>query len=100
MENWLQFNLHLNLKKEKTTLIYIISTKMKFLSFDIYGIPYNQLFYRNSKQIEKFKRIKTRILNYQKVTKKKHGKRLRLDILRIIKEKLKIKILPKRCRKG
>ena len=64
--------IELNLKlSEKTNLIYSIGNKIKFLGFNLYNIAYNQMPFKNSRQIEKFKRVKKRILAYTKITEKK-----------------------------
>ena len=91
MANWLSMALHLNLNEKKTHLSYIIGNKIEFLGFYLYNIPYNQMPFRNSRRIEKFKRIKSRLLAYKEATKKKLSKRIRIDLIKIIKEKLKIK---------
>lgn len=83
--------LRLNLNLKKTNLIFIIGNKIKFLGFSIYNITYNQMSFRNSRRIEKFKRVKKKIFAYKEVTKKKLNKRIRIDLIKIIKKKLKIK---------
>jgi group II intron reverse transcriptase/maturase len=90
MVNWLKMNLHLNLNMKKTHLTYIVGNKIKFLGFYLYNIPYNQMPFRNSRRIEKFKRVKNRLLAYKAAAKKKLSKRIRIDLIKIIKEKLKI----------
>lgn len=90
MANWLKSNLHLNLKKEKTKLSYTIGNKVNFLGFSLYNTPYDQIPYRNSRRIEKIKRTKNRILAYKEQTDKKLKKRIRIDLVKIIKKKLKI----------
>jgi retron-type reverse transcriptase len=89
--NWLKMTLHLNLNEKKTNLKYIIGNKVKFLGFSLYNLAYNQMPFRNSRQIEKFKRVKRRILAHKKVIEKKLSKHIRIDLIKIIKKKLKIK---------
>ena len=91
MISWLKMTLHLNLNEKKIKLTYVIGNKIKFLGFSLYNIPHNQMPFRNSRRIEKFKRIKKRIFAYKKVIEKKLSKRIRIDLIKIIKKKLKIK---------
>lgn len=91
MTNWLKMTLHLNLNEKKTNLTYVIGNKIKFLGFSLYNITYNQMPFRNSRRIEKFKRVRKRIFAYKKVTEKKLSKRIRIDFIKIIKQKLKVK---------
>jgi group II intron reverse transcriptase/maturase len=91
MTNWLKSNLHLNLKKEKTKLSYTIGNKINFLGFNLYNTPYDQMPFRNSRRIEKIKRTKNRILAHKEQIKKKLSKRIRIDLVKIIKQKLEIK---------
>lgn len=91
ISNWLEMTLHFKLNDKKTDLLYIIGNKIKFLGFNLYSIPNNQMPFRNSRRIEKFKRVKKKILAYTKVTEKKLSKRIKIDLIAIIKKKLKIK---------
>jgi len=87
--NWLKSNLHLNLKKEKTNLTYSVGNKINFLGFSLYRTPYNQLFYRNSRCIEKAKRVKAKLLAEKASTKQKLNKQLRLSLTKAIKRNLR-----------
>jgi len=91
MEVWLKSNLHLSLKKEKTKLTYAVGNKIGFLGFKLYQTSYNQLPYRNSRRIEKAKRVKNRVLAYKEQVKKKLKKQIRLNLVKNIKQKLKPK---------
>lgn len=88
MQNWLKSNLHLNLKEEKTQLTYCLGNKINFLGFSLYGTPYDQLPYRNSRRIEKRKRVRARILALKEVTKNKLKKFLRTKITKYIASKI------------
>jgi retron-type reverse transcriptase len=88
--NWLKSNLHLNLKEKKTKLTFAIGNKINFLGFQLYKRAYNQLPYRNSRRIEKLKRIKARLLSSQDNTRKQLSKRLRFDLTKIIQQKMKL----------
>ena len=90
MINWLKSNLHLDLKERKTKLTYAVGNRIDFLGFVLYYKPYNQMPFRNSRHIEKVKRTKVRILAYKEHIKKKLSKRIRIDLVKIIKQKLKI----------
>ena len=87
--NWLKSNLHLNLKKEKTNLTYSVGNKINFLGFNLYRTPYNQLPYRNSRRIEKAKRIKARLLAEKDLAKQKLSKQLRLSLTKAIRQNLR-----------
>jgi len=76
---------------EKINLVYAIGNKIKFLGFNLYSTTYDQMPFKNSRQIEKFKRVKKKILAYTKITEKKLSKYLRIDLMSNIKKKLKIK---------
>jgi len=89
--NWLKMTLHLNLNEKKTNLTYVIGNKIKFLGFSLYYITYNQMPIRNSRRIEKFKRVKKKIIAHKKVIEKRLSKRVRIDLIKIIKKKLKIR---------
>jgi retron-type reverse transcriptase len=91
---WLKSTLHLNLKKEKTKLTFAVGNKINFLGFELYKTPYNQLPYRNSRRIEKFKRIKNRLLALQDNTKKKLSKQIRFNLTKIIQQKIKLNNKP------
>lgn len=82
--------MHLNLKKEKTKLTYSIGNKINFLGFNLYRTPYNQFPYRNSRRVEKAKRIKTRLLADKDRVKKKLGKHLRLNLTKTLEQNLRI----------
>jgi group II intron reverse transcriptase/maturase len=88
--NWLKSNLHLNLNEKKTKLTYAIGNKIDFLGFNLYRTPYNQMPYRNSRRIEKVKRIRARILAFKEHARKKLSKRIRMDLTKIIQQKLKV----------
>ena len=88
--NWLKSNLHLNLKEKKTKLTFAIGNKINFLGFQLYKRAYNQLPYRNSRRIEKAKRIKARLLALQDNVKTQLSKRLRFDLTKIIQQKIKL----------
>ena len=90
LANWLKSNLHLNLKEKKTKLTYSIGNKIEFLGFLLYRVSYNQLPYRNSRRIEKVKRMKARILALKDQAKKKLTKRIRINLTKIIQKKLKL----------
>lgn len=86
---WLKSNLHLNLKKEKTKLTYSIGNKINFLGFNFYRKPYSQSPYRNSRRIEKAKRIKVRLLAEKDRAKKKLEQQLRLNLTKAISQNLR-----------
>lgn len=86
--NWLKSNLHLTLKEEKTKITYCIGNKIEFLGFVIHRIPYNQLPYRNSRRIEKQKRVKARILAYKQQSHNKLTKIFRNRLAKYIYKKL------------
>lgn len=88
--NWLKSNLHLNFKKEKTKLTFVIGNKVDFLGFNLYKHSYNQMPYRNSRRIEKLKRVKARLLALKDNAKKKLSKRIRYDLTKTIQQKLKL----------
>ena len=88
--NWLKSNLHLNLKEKKTKLTFAVGNKINFLGFKLYKTSYNQLPYRNSRRIEKFKRIKNRLLASQNNAKNQLSKRIRFDLTKIIQQKMKL----------
>lgn len=88
--NWLDMNLHLKLNEKKTLLTYGIGNKIKFLGFYLFHVSYNQLPYRNSRCMEKIKRIRNRILARKAEVDKKSQKRLKINLIRIIKKKLEI----------
>lgn len=78
----------MDLKEEKTQLTYCLGNKINFLGFSLYGTPYNQLPYRNSRRIEKRKRVKARILAFNEVSKMKLRKFLRTKITKYIANKI------------
>jgi hypothetical protein len=80
--------LHLDLNEKKTKITYIIGNKLKFLGFVLHGVPYNQLQYRNSRRIEKRKRIMSRIKTLKENTVSKFRKFLRTKITKHIAKKL------------
>ena len=90
LTSWLKSNLHLNLKEKKTKLTFAVGNKINFLGFELYKTPFNQLPYRNSRRIEKGKRIKNRLLAMQDNAKKQLSKRIRFDLTKIIQQKMKL----------
>ena len=90
VRNWLKSNLHLDLKEKKTKLIFAVGNKINFLGFVLYKTPYNQLPHRNSRRIEKIKRVKNRLLAVKDNVKKQISKRIRFDLVKIIKQKMKL----------
>lgn len=81
-------NLHLNTKENKTKVIYSIGNKIEFLGFSLFRRSYNQAPYRNSRRIEKRKRIMNRIKSHKDITKRKLAQILRTRITKIIENKL------------
>lgn len=94
--NWLEMNLHLKLNENKASLTYGIGNKVKFLGFYLFHVPYNQLSSRNSRRMEKIKRIRNRILARKAEADNKIKKRLKTDLIKIIKKKLEISVNPSR----
>lgn len=92
--NWLEMNLHLKSNEKKTLLTYGIGNKVKFLGFYLFHVSYNQLPYRNSRRMEKIKRIRNRVLARKAEANKKIQKRLKIDLIKIIKKKLEIPANP------
>lgn len=88
--NWLEMNLHLKLNEKKTLLTYGIGNKIKFLGFYLFHVSCSQLPRRNSRRMEKIKRIRNRILARKADADKKIQKRLKIDLIKIIKKKLNI----------
>lgn len=88
--NWLEMNLHLKFNEKKTSLTYGIGNKIKFLGFYLFHVPYNQLPSRNSRRMEKIKRMRNRILARKEEANKRIQKRLKIDLIKIIKKKLEI----------
>lgn len=80
--------MHLNLNEKKTKITYIIGNKLKFLGFVLHSAPYNQLSYRNSRRIEKRKRIMLRMKALKENTASKFRKFLRTKITKHIAKKL------------
>lgn len=77
-------NLHLNIQENKTKITYSIGNKIEFLGFSLFRRSYSQAPYRNSRRIEKRKRIMNRIKSYKELTKRKLAKILRTRITKII----------------
>lgn len=87
-QNWLKSNLHLSIKESETKVTYSIGNKIEFLGFSLFRRSYSQAPYRNSRRIEKRKRIMNRIQGYKDLTKRKLAKILRIRITKIIENKL------------
>jgi retron-type reverse transcriptase len=87
-QNWLKSNLHLDLKEKKTRITYAVGNKIKFLGFVLFRYSYSQWPYRNSRKIEKQKRVRNRILSYQVNAKQKIEKIVRTKLTKTMFKKL------------
>lgn len=80
--------MHLDINEKKTKLTYIIGNKLKFLGFAFHSVSYNQSPYRNSRRIEKRKRIMSRMRALKENTANKFRKFIRTKITKHLAKKL------------
>nr|UBY46120.1 hypothetical protein [Porphyridium purpureum] len=92
--NWLKSNLHMKLKDKKTELVLrealsLLANKINFLGFNLYRPSFNQTLCRNSRRLEKIKRLKARIVSYKNNIKNILIKQIKLDFTKTIQQRLK-----------
>lgn len=86
---FLKEDLHLSVNEEKTNLTHVYSDKARFLGMSIHCVPSNKIPFRRAAHIERFRRLKARILAKIERAEIKQQKALQKTLVGIIRKNLK-----------
>ena len=86
---FLREDLHLSVNEEKTNLTHVYSDKARFLGMTIHCVPSNKVPFRRAAHIERFRRLKSRILAKIERAEVKQQKVLKKALVNIIRKNLK-----------
>ena len=86
---FLREDLHLSVNEEKTRLTHVYSDKARFLGMTIHCVPSNKIPFRRAAHIERFRRLKARILAKIERAEVKQQKVLKKALANVIRKNLK-----------
>ena len=86
---FLREDLHLYVNEEKTRLTHVYSDKARFLGMTIHCVPSNKIPFRRAAHIERFRRLKARILAKIERAEVKQLKALKKSLANAIRKNLK-----------
>lgn len=87
--NFLREDLHLSVNEEKTNLTHVYSDKARYLGMTIHCVPSNKIPFRRAAHIERFRRLKARILAKIERAEVKQQKVLKKSLTNAIRKNLK-----------
>ena len=87
--NFLREDLHLSVNEEKTNLTHVYSDKARYLGMTIHCVPSNKIPFRRAAHIERFRRLKARILAKIERAEVKQQKVLKKSLINAIRKNLK-----------
>jgi len=88
VKTFLKSELHLSVNEEKTRITHVFSDKAHYLGMLIHCVPTNQVAYKRSAHVERFRRLKLRTVRKIEHAELKRKKILQAELMKMIKKNL------------
>lgn len=89
IKNFLKSTLHLSINEDKTRITHVFSDKANFLGMQIHCIPTNQIAYKRSAHVERFKRLKLRVKRKIEHSENRRLKAMQEELITNLRQRLK-----------